>query len=162
MLLSVLGNNSLLEAKMKKILIAVGTLIAVVLLVAGGICAVGLVYMSDNFEEDIPNHVDILPNEYGTVVAVGKGLYDKNGNRFNIEGINYGNLFISEGWMTVNSVGAAYDEDGNFKSVNYQGIVEEYDELFQEEMDAILLDRVAKGDFTAEQLKTLYDTFFHF
>lgn len=146
---------------MKKVLIAVGTLIAVVLLVAGGIRAVGLVYMSDNFEEDIPNHVDILPNEYGTVVAVGKGLYDKNGNRFNIEGINYGNLFISEGWMTVNSVGAAYDEDGNFKSVNYQGIVEEYDELFQEEMDAILLDRVAKGDFTAEQLKTLYDTFFY-
>ena len=145
---------------MKKVLIGIVIAIAVIALLIGGLAIAANAYASSKSADDIPAHVELEPNELGTVVAVGKGLYDKNGDKFTIKGINFGNLFVAEGWMTVNSLGAAYNNDGSFKSVNYQGIVEEYEEVFQEEMDAVLADRVAKGDFTEEELNTLLDTFF--
>ena len=91
-----------------------------------------------------------------TIIAEGKALYDENGKIFEIRGVNFGNLFIAEGWMTVNSVGAKLNEDGSFAKVNEDGIVEEYEEIYQEEMDAILAER-----FTDSQLETLNDAYFY-
>ena len=145
---------------MKKLLIGIAIFLASVIVLAGSALALGVIYTSSN-TDNVAECVDIQANELGTVVAVGRGLYDTDGTRFEIKGINFGNLFIAEGWMTVNSLGAAYNDDGSFKSVNYQGIVEEYDEVFQEEMDAVLTERVANGDFIEEELQTLLDTFFY-
>ena len=146
---------------MKKVIIALVIILAILGIAAAGVIMYGNNYVSNAGSEEIPDNVDIQPNKLGTVVSVGRGLYDENGNRYNIKGINFGNLFIAEGWMTVNSIGALYNDDGSFKKVNNQGIVEEYEEIFQEEMDAILAERVANGDFTQEQLDELLDTFFY-
>ena len=146
---------------MKKVLIGIVIAIAVIALLIGGFAVAANAYASSKSADDIPAHVELEPNELGTVVAVGKGLYDKNGDRFAIKGINFGNLFIWEGWMTVNSIGAAYNDDGSFKKVNEEGIVEEYEEIFQEEMDAILAERVANGDFTEDELAELLDIYFY-
>ncbi len=146
---------------MKKALIIIAIILAV-LLAGVGVCAwYGHFYVANNGSADIADHVELQPNALGTVTAVGRGLYDENGDRFDIKGINYGNLFIAEGWMTVNSVGAACNEDGSFKKVNDQGIVEEYLEIYQQEMDAILAQRVENGDFTQEQLDALNDAYFY-
>jgi aryl-phospho-beta-D-glucosidase BglC (GH1 family) len=147
---------------MKKRIITIVALVLVVALVAvGGFALFGNSYVAEQNDADIPDHVSLKPNALGTVVAVGRGLYDTNGDRFQIRGINFGNLFIAEGWMTVNSVGALYKEDGSFQKVNEQGIVEKYEEIYQEEMDAILAQRVARGDFTQEQLDALLDAYFY-
>ena len=145
----------------KKILLGIGISLASILLIVGCLALIGNAYVAGQSADDTPVHADVTPNEFGTVVAVGRGLYDANGDRFDIKGINFGNLFIAEGWMTVNSIGALYNKDGSFQSVNEQGIVEAYEEIFQEEFDAILAERVEKGDFTEEQLKELLDTFFY-
>ena len=141
---------------MKKFLIGLLIFIVIILLVAGAAIILGNRYIANQSSEDIPAHVDIEANEHGTVVAVGRGLYDENGDRFEIKGINFGNLFIAEGWMTVNSIGAVYNKDGSFKSVNKEGVVEEYEEIFQEEMDEIFAER-----FTDEQIEALNDAFFN-
>ena len=146
---------------MKKILIGLVSVLLVVAILAGGLVVYGNLYVSKQHNSDTPSHVDIDANEFGTITAVGCGLYDANGDRFEIKGINFGNLFIAEGWMTVNSVGAAFNDDGSFVKVNEQGIVEEYEEIYQEEMDKILADRVANGDFTQEQLDELNEAFFY-
>ena len=146
---------------MKKILIGLVSILLVVAILAGGLVVYGNLYVSKQHNSDTPSHVDIEANEFGTITAVGRGLYDENGDRFEIKGINFGNLFIAEGWMTVNSVGAAFNDDGSFVKVNEQGIVEEYEEIYQEEMDKILADRVANGDFTQEQLDELNEAFFY-
>ncbi|MBE5819173.1 MAG: glycoside hydrolase family 5 protein [Clostridiales bacterium] len=150
-----------MKSLIKKLLICIGAMVAVAVITVGVLFIMGSRYMSDDFEEDIPEHVDVEDNAFDTIVAVGEGLYEQDGDLFEIKGINYGNLFISEGWMTINSLGAAYNDDGSFERVNNQGIVEEYEEIYQEEMDAALLNRVQNGDFTQEQLQTLYDTFFY-
>ena len=146
---------------MDKILIGIVILLLVVLLVAGGLFLAGGNYVAKQSNADVPAHVDLTPNEFNTVVAVGRGLYDENGDRFEIKGINFGNLFVAEGWMTVNSLGAKYNDDGSFFKVNEQGIVEEYEEIYQEEMDAVLAKRIADGDFTADELKALNDAYFY-
>ena len=145
----------------KKVLIGIGAFLLAVLLIVGGLALAGNAYVAKQSSDDTPAHVDLVANEFGTVVAVGRGLYDADGNRFDIKGINFGNLFIAEGWMTVNSIGALYNEDGSFQSVNEQGVVEAYEEIYQEEFDAILAERIAKGDFTEEQVDELLDAFFY-
>ena len=145
----------------QKVLLIIGISLFGLLLIVGGFALAGNLYVANQSTDDTPAQVEITPNELGTVVAVGRGLYDASGNRFDIKGINFGNLFIAEGWMTVNSIGALYNEDGSFQSVNEQGVVEAYEEIYQQEFDAILADRVAKGDFTEEQLEELLETFFY-
>ena len=145
----------------KKVLRKILGSLLCILLVVVGIAVAGNSYVAKQSADDTPAHVDITANKFGTVVAVGRGLYDANGDRFDIKGINFGNLFIAEGWMTVNSVGALYNEDGSFQSVNDQGVVEAYEEIYQSEFDAILADRVANGDFTEAQLQELLNTFFY-
>ena len=141
---------------MKKVLITVAILLVVVIIAALGVVMLGNMYISNQNSANIPSHVDIERNDLGTVVAVDRALYDENGDRFEIKGINYGNLFIAEGWMTVNSIGALYNEDGSYKSVNKEGIVEEYEEIFQEEMDAIFAER-----FTDAEIDALNDAYFN-
>ena len=146
---------------MKKLLTGLVSMLLVVVILAGSLIVYGNLYVSKQHNSDTPSHVDIEANEFGTVTAVGRGLYDENGDRFEIKGINFGNLFIAEGWMTVNSVGPLLNDDGSFVKVNEEGIVEEYEEIYQEEMDKILADRVANGDFTQEQLDELNEAFFY-
>ncbi len=140
---------------MKALLIGIAVFLGVVLLLLGGILVAGHI-SGDSYVYDAPEHIEALePNSFGTITAHGKGLYDVNGDRFDIKGINFGNLFIAEGWMTVNSTGALMNDDGTYKKYNEDGIVEEYEEIFQEEMDAIL------SRFTDEELTVLNDAYFN-
>ena len=140
---------------MKKVLVGILVFLVCLALLAGVAVILGNQYVKNQTASDIPSHVDKEANALGTITAVGRGLYDENGDRFEIKGINYGNLFIAEGWMTVNSLGAVYNDDGSFKSVNNQGIVEEYEEIYQDEMDATLAER-----FTPQEIDQLNDAFF--
>lgn len=140
---------------MKKLLFGLIIFLVLALVVVLGGAIFGNLYASNQKSSDIPDHVELEANEHSTIVAVGRGLYDENGDRFEIKGINYGNLFIAEGWMTVNSIGAIYNDDGGFESVNDQGIVEGYEEIYQDEMDAIFADR-----FTDDQIEALNNAYF--
>ena len=122
--------------------------------IAGIIIGFGHIYRS-NYKYEAP--ATIVRNDGGnTIIASGKGLYDENGNLFEIKGVNFGNLFISEGWMTVNSVGPLLNKDGSYVKQNKEGVVEEYEEIYQEEMDAILARR-----FTDAQIEALNDAYFY-
>lgn len=137
----------------KRILIIVIIVVVSVAIIVGTIIGVGRFYRT-GYSYEVPEKIT-RESGANTIIAQGRGLYDENGKLFEIKGINFGNLFISEGWMTVNSLGAAYNADGSFKKVNEEGIVEDYEEIYQEEMDAVLAER-----FTDEQIETLNDAYF--
>ena len=65
---------------MKKVIIGILAAIAVVLAAAGGCALYGSIYVATHGADRIPDRVTIAPNELGTVTAVGRGLYDENGN----------------------------------------------------------------------------------
>lgn len=110
---------------MKKVLISIVATLLVLVLIVGAVAVVASSYIKGQTKTNIPAHAEVEQNPLGTVTAVDRGLYDQNGDRFEIKGINFGNLFVAEGWMTVNSLGALTNDDGSFKKVNDQGIVEE-------------------------------------
>ena len=138
----------------KKIFVTLGVIIGVVVILAGGVITWGHIYRK-NYKYEVPNHIERTDGG-SMIMAQGKALYDENGDVFEIKGVNFGNLFLAEGWMTVNSVGPLLNKDGSFKKVNDEGIVEEYEEIYQEEMDAILAER-----FTNDEIETLNDAYFY-
>ena len=148
---------------LKKVLISLGILFSLITIVL-----VILIIRAYNYGfnykngDNIPDNVILEEdgNNIDTIKAVGRGLYDADGNRFQIKGVNFGNWLIQEGWMTVMSVGAKYNDDGTYFKVNDDGIVEEYEEIYQEELMDILQSRVERGDFTQEQLDALWDAYY--
>lgn len=112
---------------------------------------------ADDFKDEIPLNVELNHIKTPTIKAVGKALYDCEGNYIQLKGINFGNWLIQEGWMTVNSLGAKYNDDGSFAKVNEEGIVEEYEEVTQEELEKALLDN---PNLTEEQVKELWDVYY--
>ena len=139
---------------LKKILKCLLSIIIVVVVFAAGVITWGHIYRK-NYKYEVPNHIERTDGG-SMIMAQGKALYDENGDIFEIKGVNFGNLFLTEGWMTVNSIGPLLNKDGSFKKVNDEGIVEEYEEIYQEEMDAILAER-----FTNEEIETLNDAYFY-
>lgn len=140
---------------MREFLLALAIFLLAIVLLLVGFLTWGYFY-GENYVYDAPEQIELAPNEHGTITAHGKGLYDASGKRFDIKGVNFGNLFIAEGWMTVNSLGALMNEDGSYVKTSTDGnyIVEEYEEIFQEEMDEVL------SRFTDEQLQELNDAYF--
>lgn len=134
--------------------IALALTILAVLVGALGFVGWGHIYR-ENYQHNVPDSIE-RGDDAITITASGKALYDEEGKLFEIHGVNFGNLFLTEGWMTVNSLGPLLNEDGSFVKVNPDGIVEEYEEVYQEEMDAVLAER-----FTPEEIKALEDAYFY-
>lgn len=59
------------------------------------------------------------------------GVYDKTGNLFEIKGINAGNLFLQEGWLSPFSLEPLKNEDGSYQKDNDGNIL--YPEFSQED-----------------------------
>ena len=142
---------------LKRVILGALSLVLVAGVGAGLAIGWGHIYRT-TYQWDAPDHIvrKDTGEDIRTIIEDGDALYDEEGNLFQIKGVNFGNLFISEGWMTVNSIGPLLNEDGSFTKVNEEGIVEEYEEIYQEEMDAILAER-----FTEEQIDTLNDAYFY-
>ena len=109
------------------------------------------------FNEKIPEFVQIEHKKLKTIKAVGKGLYESDGKYIQLKGINFGNWLIQEGWMTPNSLGAKYNNDGTFVKVNEEGIVEEYEQVFQDELELALNNN---PNLTEEQIEVLWDAYY--
>lgn len=142
------------KSKMKliwKILIAI---LAVALCVAIALVSSVFIFRKTYFKE-IPEKID-SPKNQDELYTVGRGIYDKDGNRVALKGINFGSWLIQEGWMTVNSLGAKYNSDGSYTKVNEDGIIEEYVETYQDEVEKALADNPNLTDEQVEELWNVY------
>lgn len=141
--------------KWQKTLIIVGSVLTLILATAGGIVLHAHLY-GKNYRQNIAKQVELNDNDQiKTMKAVGRGIYDTDGSLFEIKGVNFGNWLIQEGWMTINSIGPLLNEDGTYVKVNNEGVVEEYEEMYEDEVLKILNDR-----FTPEQVDELYEAYY--
>lgn len=141
----------------KKVLIILGGVVVLVVGTLAGILVDGYLY-GKNYDPKIAPKVELNYNDsIKTMKAVGRGIYDEEGNRFDIKGVNFGNWLFQEGWMTVNSIGPIVDKNGHYTKVNEDGIVEEYEEMFQEEVDEHLRNN---PNLTEEQIDELYEVYY--
>lgn len=86
------------------------TVLAVVVLV-GGVAGSLMIY-SANFE--VPTPVEKVENTTGLVQAVGRGLYDAQGNYLHLVGVNAGQILLQEGWMSPFAIEPLKNADGSY------------------------------------------------
>ena len=142
--------------KGKKILITTFSIVGTLLISLGVVGVVAHGYGKKDFN-NLPRHQEVTHKKIETYKAIGKGIYDLEGNYFQIKGVNFGNFLIQEGWMSVNSLGPKLNKDGSYVKINEQGIVEEYEEVYQEELDEALLNN---PNLTKDQVDELWDIYY--
>ena len=117
-----MNKTSTLPRKLR-VLIIIGVVIGVIGLIIGALC-VNVAVFRKSYYTEIPDYIEPLDKTGPQPLrAVGRGIYDKNGKRVALNGIGFGNWFLQESFMTVNSIGAELNKDGSFASVNEDVIV---------------------------------------
>lgn len=143
--------------KWKRALIIVAAILFAIGIVISSMC-IAVAAFRKNYFTEIPDHITLdSVDEYQPLQAVGRGLYDKNGDRVALQGVNFGNWLLQEGWMSVNSLGPSLKKDGSYLKINDQGIVEEYEETYQEEVYAAMYNN---PNLTAEQVEQLWNVYY--
>lgn len=97
---------------------------------------------------------DTITNTTGLVQAEGTSLYDKDGKRLILRGVNAGGMLVTEGWMVPYSCGENKDENGNIL-YNHDKIPT-YPTLTEEKAREGFL---SNPNLTDEQRKTIIDTY---
>ena len=127
-----------------KIIIIVGS----ITLLLGGVFGGHYLY-SENYKINVPDKIT-LEKPTKTLTTKGRGIYDTDGNKVVLNGINYGNWLIQEEWMSVNSIGPTRDEQGNLSIKD--GVVNSYLEMTQEDLDLAFENN---PNLTKDQVKAI-------
>ena len=142
----------------QKILVALGILVALIVLFLGSCGIATAIFRSAYYGKEIAQTVTIDGGrESGALFSKGRGIYDANGKRVTLNGINIGNYLLQEGWLSVNSIGVKYNADGSYAKINEDGVIEEYEETYQSEIDKALLEN---PNLTAEQIDELWEVYY--
>ena len=88
-------------------LITLGSLLGVAAISVGSV----LIY---SFNYKIPEQDVEIENKTSLVQAKGRSLYDGNGNKLRLTGINAGNILLQEGWMSPFALEPLKNKDGTF------------------------------------------------
>lgn len=91
----------------RKVLLIFGAVVALIALAVGCI----LMY-SANYS--VPEQAASIENNTGLVQAFGRCLYDPQGNRLRLRGINAGQILLQEGWMGPFALEPLKSEDGSY------------------------------------------------
>ncbi len=142
--------------KAKKILKIVGLSLLGILLVAG--IAAGCLYIhSKNYS--IPEQAATIQNSTGLIQAHGRSLYDAQGNRIQLIGVNAGQILLQEGWMSPFSLEPLKNKDGSYVKDGDGNI--QYPEFSEEEFRAGLKSNPNLQGYDLEELMRCYwDCFF--
>lgn len=142
--------NNKLKLTIKIVVAIIAVALCIAILLVSSVFIFRKIYF-----KPLPDKID-PPKAQEELYTVGRGIYDKDGNRVALKGINFGSWFLQEGWMTVNSVGAKYNADGSYAKINEDGIIEEYEETYQDEVDKALKDNPNLTDEQVEELWNVY------
>ena len=136
----------------KRILIGVGGLLLAVVVLLG--CFVA--YSKNYKVEDQP---ETIQNTTGLVQASGKSLYDAEGNKFVMHGINAGQILLQEGWMSPFALEPLKNEDGSYVK-DADGNIQ-YPEFTEEEFRNGIKANPNLNTYDMEELMRIYwDAFF--
>jgi len=136
-----------LKKWLKKLLIVLGAVVTLIVLAVGG----ALIYSGTY---SIPEQTAFIDNGTGLVQASGRSLYDAQGNRLQLKGINAGQILLQEGWMSPFALEPLTNEDGSFVT-DADGNIQ-YPEFSEEEFRAGLKSNPNLTDRDPEVLMQYY------
>ena len=131
----------------KTVLLTLLILVAVIAVVA-----IALVICSKNYT--VPEQAATIENDTGLVQASGRSLYDAQGNRLQLTGINAGQILLQEGWMSPFALEPLKNEDGSYVK-DADGNIQ-YPEFTEEEFRTALKSNPNLQDHDPVQLMAYY------
>ena len=131
----------------KIVLVCVLALILLVGAVVGGF----MIY-SANFR--VPEPARQVENNTGLVQAVGRGLYDADGNLLQLVGVNAGQILLQEGWMSPFAIEPLKNADGSY--VKDDGGNMQYPEFTEEDYRAALASNPNLVGYDLDELMAYY------
>lgn len=132
---------------LKRLLITLGA--AVVLI---GLFVAGVLVYSLNYS--VPEQAASIENDTGLVQARGRSLYDPQGQKLQLKGINAGQILLQEGWMSPFALEPLKKEDGSF-AADADGNLQ-YPEFSEEQFRAGLKTNPNLVEYDPEELLQYY------
>ena len=105
-------------------LIVGGSILGVLATVIGTVAIYSATYK-------IPKQLEKINNDTGLVQAYGRSLYNPNGDKIVLEGVNFGNIFLQEGWLSNFALEPSKNADGSY--VKDDGGYIQYPEFAEED-----------------------------
>lgn len=102
----------------------------------------------------VPEQAAVIENSTGLVQAEGRSLYDAQGSRLVLDGINAGQILLQEGWMSPFALEPLKTEDGSFVT-DADGNLQ-YPEFSEEEFRAGLKHNPNLRGYDLEELLAVY------
>lgn len=141
---------------MKNILKNIGIVIGSILLSVVIFLDCFIMYSQNYTVENQPEKIE---NTTGLVQASGKSLYDVNGNKIVLHGINAGQILLQEGWMSPFALEPLKNEDGSYVKDADNNI--QYPEFTEEEFREGIKKNPNLSTYDMEELMKIYwDAFF--
>lgn len=107
----------------------------------------------------VKNQPASIENTTGLVQASGKSLYDADGNKLVLRGVNAGQILLQEGWMSPFALEPLKNEDGSYVKDGDNNI--QYPEFTEEEFREGIKANPNLNTYDMEELMKIYwDAFF--
>lgn len=132
---------------LKKLLIILGAILLLLALFVGGVVLYSVSYI-------VPEQAASIENTTGLVQAHGRALYDAQGSKLQLKGINAGQILLQEGWMSPFALEPSKHADGSFVT-DADGNLQ-YPEFTEEEFRAGLKANPNLADYLLEDLLQYY------
>ena len=122
-------------------------LVLIVAVVAGAMLIRSITYQ-------IPEQAATIENDTGLIQASGRSLYDAEGNRIQLVGINAGQILLQEGWMSPFALEPLKNADGSYVK-DADGNIQ-YPEFTEEEFRTALSNNPNLRGYDLEELRSYY------
>lgn len=126
------------------------TLLVIILIIALAVGA--LIIHSKTYS--IPEQAESMENNTGLIQAHSRSLYDANGSRIQLKGINAGQILLQEGWMSPFALEPLTNEDGSYVKDADNNI--QYPEFTEEEFRAGLASNPNLAGYDIQELLEYY------
>ena len=132
---------------LKKLLMILGAILLLLALFVGGVVLYSVSYT-------VPEQAASIENTTGLVQAHRRALYDAQGTKLQLKGINAGQILLQEGWMSPFALEPSKNPDGSYIT-DADGNLQ-YPEFTEEEFRAGLQSNPNLAGYDPEELMQYY------
>lgn len=141
---------------MKKRVLKIILIALLILVLLAGTVVGGLVIYSKTYS--IPEQAATIENNTGLVQAHGRSLYDADGKRIQLKGVNAGQMLVQEGWMSLFALEPLKNEDGSYVKDKDDNI--QYPAFAEEDLRAGIASNLNLNTYDIEELMDIYRSCF--
>ena len=130
------------------------TVLFTLLILVGAVALLAVAMLIHSKTYTVPEQAATIENNTGLVQASGRSLYDAQGNRLQLRGINAGQILLQEGWMSPFALEPLKNPDGSYVKDDGDNI--QYPEFTEMELRQALANNPNLEGYDVEQLLSYY------